>query len=72
MARVTLAMPPPPPVSGRPDPGGPSAEPAENPVLASRRDLHVARRLRRRDALVGLGVLAATLGATVAVLDMLH
>jgi hypothetical protein len=41
-------------------------------VLASRRDIHVARKLRRRDALLGLGVLATTLGATVAVLDMLH
>jgi hypothetical protein len=44
----------------------------EPPALASRRDLHVARRLRRRDALLGLGVLATALGATVAVLDMLH
>jgi len=39
---------------------------------ARRSDLHVARRLRRRDALLGLGVLAATFGATVAVLDVFH
>jgi hypothetical protein len=41
-------------------------------VLASRADLHVARRIRRHNAMLGLGVLATTLGATVAVLDMLH
>jgi hypothetical protein len=39
---------------------------------ARRSDLHVARRLRRRDALVGLSVLAAALGTTVAVLDTFH
>jgi hypothetical protein len=44
----------------------------EPAIPASRRDIHVARRLRRRDALLGLGVLAATLGVTVGVLDMLH
>jgi hypothetical protein len=38
------------------------------PQVPSRRDLQVARRLRRRDALLGLGVLAAALGATVLVL----
>lgn len=68
MARVTLsatlAPPAAPPLADEPV--------AERVVPASRRDLHVARRLRRRDALAGLGVLAATLGATVAVLDMLH
>ncbi|HXR54668.1 MAG TPA: hypothetical protein VN793_06425 [Acidimicrobiales bacterium] len=63
VARVTLAAPPAPP---RP------ADPVDPPVSASRHDLHVARRVRRRDAMLGLGVLAATLGATVAVLDMLH
>jgi hypothetical protein len=47
--------------------------PVDEPAIpVSRRDIHVARRLRRRDALLGLGVLAATLGATVGVLDMLH
>jgi hypothetical protein len=47
--------------------------PVDEPVIpVSRRDIHVARRLRRRDALLGLGVLAAALGATVGVLDMLH
>jgi hypothetical protein len=39
---------------------------------ARRSDLHVARRQRRRDALVGLSVLVAALGTTVAVLDMIH
>jgi hypothetical protein len=61
-------MPPPPAV----DRLAAIAAEAGVPSLSSRRDLHVARRLRRRDALVGLGVLAATLGATVAVLDVLH
>ena len=54
MARVTLATPPPPtiiPIEDR--------AVAELVVPASRRDLHVARRLRRRDAMLGLGVLAA-------------
>jgi len=67
VARATLSVPPPP--VAQPDALG---APTENPVLASRRDLHVARRLRRRDALAGLGVLAVALGATVAVLDMIH
>ncbi len=43
-----------------------------NAPPARRSDLHVARRLRRRDALVGLSVLAAALGTTVAVLDTFH
>ena len=67
VARVTLAAPPPPAIIPIED--GPAAQLA---VPASRRDLHVAGRLRRRDAMLGLGALAATLGATVAVLDMLH
>ena len=67
VARVTLAAPPPPTIIPIEDQAV-----AELVVPASRRDLHVARRLRRRDAMLGLGVLAATLGATVAVLDMLH
>jgi hypothetical protein len=41
-------------------------------ALARRSDLHAARRLRRRDGLLGLGMLAATFGATVAVLDVFH
>ncbi len=45
---------------------------AARTVSASRRDLHAARRLRRRDAAIGLGILAAALGATVCVLDMVH
>lgn len=68
VARVTLAAPPA-PFGAPPRLADPVPDP---PVSASRRDLHVARRLRRRDALLGLGVLGATLGATVAVLDMLH
>ncbi|MGH9007214.1 MAG: hypothetical protein ACRDV6_05800 [Acidimicrobiales bacterium] len=68
MARATLAMPPPPAITR---PAALETD-AVAPSLARRRDLHVARRLRRRDALAGLGVLAATLGATVAVLDVLH
>jgi hypothetical protein len=68
VARVTLAAPPPPAhlaeVLG---------EAVRDPrALARRSDLHAARRLRRRDGLLGLGVLAATLGATVAVLDVFH
>jgi hypothetical protein len=39
---------------------------------ARRSDLHAARRQRRRDALVGLSVLFAALGTTVAVLDTFH
>jgi len=64
---VTLAAPPAPTITAIVDDAV-----AELVVPASRRDLHVARRLRSRDAMLGLGVLAATLGATVAVLDMLH
>jgi hypothetical protein len=50
-----------------PEPG--VREPA---ALARRSDLHAARRQRRRDALVGLSVLAAALGTTVAILDTFH
>jgi hypothetical protein len=67
VARATLACPPPPEFSAVVATGS-----IESPVLARRSDLHVARRLRRRDAMVGLGVLAATFGATVAVLDVFH
>jgi hypothetical protein len=66
VARATLSVTPTDEVSQL---GDPVAEPI---VLASRRDLHVGRRIRRHNAMLGLGVLAATLGATVAVLDMLH
>jgi hypothetical protein len=50
------------------------ADPAAAPAALSpsRRDFQVARRLRRRDALVSLGILAAALGMTVCVLDMVH
>ncbi|MGH9043918.1 MAG: hypothetical protein ACRDVP_03620 [Acidimicrobiales bacterium] len=41
-------------------------------TLTSRRELHVARRRRRRGALLGLGVIAASVAATVAVLDVFH
>lgn len=71
VARVTLAASAAPAIEDPVDPD--QLVIVEEPVvLASRRDIHVARRLRRRDALLGLGVLATTLGATVAVLDMLH
>lgn len=70
VARVTLAAPP---ARSIEDPVITQDRLAEEPaILASRRDIHVARRLRRREALLGLGVLVTTLGATVAVLDMLH
>jgi hypothetical protein len=65
VARVTLS-PFPVPGTGGDEPAQPAAPPQ------SRRDLHVARRLRRRDALAGLAILAAALGGTVAVLDVLH
>jgi hypothetical protein len=68
VARATLSVPPLPPV---PDVEPVVDERVEEP-LARRSDLHVARRQRRRDALVGLGVLAGALGATVFVLDVLH
>jgi hypothetical protein len=68
VARVTLSVAPT-PIDGVSQVDDPVAEPL---VLASRRDLHVGRRIRRHNAMLGLGVLAATLGATVAVLDMLH
>lgn len=67
VARVTL--------SPFPVPEAPASEveePAPPVPAQSRRDLHVARRLRRRDALAGLAILAAALGGTVAVLDVLH
>jgi len=66
VARVTLAAPPPPSA-------GVLAEAVQDPkTLARRSDLHAARRLRRRDGLLGLGVLAVTFGATVTVLDVFH
>ena len=68
VARVTLSV-----ASAPPEAEAPVEDLVAEPlVLASRRDLHVARRIRRRNAMLGLGVLATTLGATVAVLDMLH
>jgi hypothetical protein len=66
VARATLAVPP------LPTPTTTLAEPVDDRTLARRSDLHVARRQRRRDALVGLGVLAGALGATVFVLDVFH
>jgi hypothetical protein len=53
-------------------PGLAPAPEVRNAPPARRSDLHVARRLRRRDALVGLSVLVAALGTTVAVLDTFH
>jgi len=70
VARATLAMPERPAV-GVID-GGLAGQGEDARVCASRSDLHVARRQRRRDALLGLGVLASALGATVAVLDVFH
>ncbi len=70
-----------PPVSSEPgapsapedrEPASPAPEDREPPSPARRSALHVARRQRRRDALVGLSVLAAALGTTVAVLDTFH
>jgi hypothetical protein len=65
VARVTLS----PFVSPEPLP---AVEPEAPAQPQSRRNLHVARRLRRRDALCGLAILAAAFGGTVAVLDVLH
>jgi hypothetical protein len=62
VARVTLPRPLDPPTDA-----GAAEVPAQ-----SRRDLHAARRLRRRDALLGLGVLAVAFGGTVTVLDVFH
>jgi hypothetical protein len=59
-------------LSGAPDPLDATSTLADAPTPASRRDLHRARRRRLRDALLGLGVLAAALGTTVTVLDMVH
>ncbi|MGH9046206.1 MAG: hypothetical protein ACRDVW_02715 [Acidimicrobiales bacterium] len=66
MARVTLSASSPPLTVVEAD------EEIAPQALARRSDLHVARRQRRRDALLGLGVLAAALGTTIAVLDMFH
>jgi hypothetical protein len=66
VARATLAVPLPPPVPGA------AEDRVEDRLLARRADLHVARRQRRRDALLGLGVLAGALGAAVFVVDVLH
>ena len=67
VARATLSVPLSPPVR---DPG--AGAPVEDRLLARRADLKVARRQRRRDALLGLGVLAGALGAAVFVVDVLH
>ena len=67
---VVVAPGPPAPIPAQrvePDPPARSACRAE--LRAQRLQ---ARRLRRRYAMVGLSVLAGTLGATVVVLDMLH
>jgi len=69
VARATLN------VGGVTPDGGVELEPdvdVQDATPARRSDLHAARRQRRRDALVGLSVLAATLGTTVAVLDAFH
>jgi hypothetical protein len=68
VARVTLSAFPVPEAVETP----PAAAPEAKAPPQSRRDLHAARRLRRRDALAGLAILAAALGGTVAVLDVLH
>lgn len=68
VARATLSVPPLPPVT---EAAHIVEERPEEP-LARRSDLHVARRQRRHDALLGLGVLAGALGAAVFVVDVLH
>ena len=68
VARATLAVPPLPPLS---EVLLADEDRADEP-LARRSDLHAARRLRRRDALLGLGVLAGALGTAVFVVDVLH
>jgi hypothetical protein len=72
---AALAEPPAPaaPLIISPPALGEAAPPAQLPCRADlRAERRLARRYRRRHAALGFAVLVGTLGATVAVLDVLH